>query len=47
MGEGWETARNPNRPSVLELNADGKLKLPAEQTDWSIIRVIAMRVGLT
>jgi len=39
MGEGWETARNPNRPSVFELNADGKLKLPAEQTDWSIIRL--------
>lgn len=27
MGDGWETARKPNRPPVLELGADGLVKV--------------------
>merc|ERR1712070_26114 len=25
MGNGWETARNPNRPEILELGSDGQI----------------------
>jgi len=39
MGEGWETARNPQRPAVHTLGPDGKLALPPEQTDWAILRL--------
>ena len=27
MGDGWETARNPNRPSVLEADSKGILQV--------------------
>ena len=39
MNEGWETARNPNRPAVLEVDNDGKLLLSDDQFDWAIIRL--------
>lgn len=39
MNEGWETARNPNRPAVLTVNEDGKLLLSDDQFDWAIIRL--------
>ena len=39
MNEGWETARNPNRPAVLAVNEDGKLLLSDDQFDWAIIRL--------
>jgi len=44
MGEGWETARNPSRPAVLEAQPDGKLKLPAAMTDWAIIKLATVGV---
>eukprot|EP00949_MAST-11_sp_MAST-11-sp1_P004802 g4802.t1 len=41
MGEGWESARNPKRPAILEVETGGKgiLKLPASMADWAIIRL--------
>jgi len=39
MDEGWETARNPNRPPVLELNADGHLVIPDLHVDWVVLRL--------
>lgn len=30
MGDGWETARKPDRPAVLELGADGLVKVSAD-----------------
>ena len=40
MGEGWETARKPDRPPVLEASSDSKyLKLPATMCDWAIIQL--------
>lgn len=39
MNEGWETARNPNRPAILVVNEDGKLLLSDDQVDWAIIRL--------
>ena len=32
MGDGWETARNPNRPPEFKLAADGMMELPGN--DW-------------
>ena len=29
MGDGWETARNPNRPPVLEADDNGILQVKA------------------
>ena len=37
MGDGWETARRVDRPSVLELGEDGCLKVPG--CEWSIIHL--------
>ncbi|CAN0342165.1 unnamed protein product, partial [Laminaria digitata] len=37
MGDGWETARKPDRPSVLELGADGLVKAPG--CDWAVLRL--------
>ena len=39
MDQGWETARNPNRPSVLGVGSDGMLDLPASMAEWAIIRL--------
>lgn len=42
MGEGWETARNPNRPAVLEMEPGSNppmLKMPPEHVDWAILRL--------
>ena len=45
MNEGWETARNPRRPAVLEVDAQGQIVLsddqvpspspPASRPNWS------------
>jgi len=37
MGDGWETARRLDRPSILELGEDGCLKVPG--CEWSIIQL--------
>jgi len=37
MGDGWETARQPKRPSVYTLGADGLIVLPG--FDWTIIKL--------
>ena len=40
MDQGWETARNPNRPAVLGVRAkDGMLDLPPAMAEWTIIRL--------
>lgn len=39
MDEGWETARNPQRPAVLSLTPDGLLDLPVEMADWVVVRL--------
>jgi allantoicase len=39
MGEGWETARNPNRPQVLEVDAQGNIVMPPEHVDWAVLRL--------
>jgi allantoicase len=36
MGDGWETARNPNRPEVF-VEKDGVLEMPG--WDWCIIKL--------
>ena len=37
MGDGWETARQPMRPPVYEVGADGLIVLPG--CDWSILKL--------
>lgn len=37
MGDGWETARQPNRPPVYVKGEDGLIVLPG--FDWSIIKL--------
>ena len=45
MDEGWETARHPNRPPVLELDpASGKIALTEDQVDWAVLRLSASTV---
>jgi allantoicase len=40
MDQGWETARNPNRPPILTINKDtGMLDLPKEMAEWALIRL--------
>ena len=39
MDDGWETARNPNRPAVLGVGPDGMLDLPASMAEWAIMRL--------
>ena len=39
MDQGWETARNPNRPAILGVGADGMLDLPASMAEWVIMRM--------
>eukprot|EP00929_Paragymnodinium_shiwhaense_P034704 TRINITY_DN18850_c0_g1_i1.p1 TRINITY_DN18850_c0_g1~~TRINITY_DN18850_c0_g1_i1.p1 ORF type:complete len:412 (-),score=76.22 TRINITY_DN18850_c0_g1_i1:349-1584(-) len=38
MGNGWETARNPNRPSILELGADGQVDF-TYATDFFVLKL--------
>lgn len=43
MDEGWETARNPNRPPVLTLDPQtGMLDLPKEMGEWALIRLASL-----
>jgi len=37
MGDGWETARNPKRPPVFKVNAEGMMELPG--CDWCILQL--------
>jgi len=37
MGDGWETARNPTRPAVLEADANGILQVPG--CEWAAFRL--------
>ncbi len=37
MGDGWETARQPNRPPIYEKGPDGLIVLPGY--DWSILQL--------
>jgi allantoicase len=37
MADGWETARQPNRPPVYVRQEDGLMHLPG--CDWSIIKL--------
>uniref|UniRef100_A0A7S0LN64 Allantoicase domain-containing protein n=1 Tax=Coccolithus braarudii TaxID=221442 RepID=A0A7S0LN64_9EUKA len=42
MGEGWETARNPHRPHVLETDAaTGFVKMPGVR-EWCVLRLAAV-----
>jgi len=42
MGDGWETARNPNRPAVMEQDAEtGFVKMPGV-SDWCILQLAAV-----
>jgi len=38
MGNGWETARNPNRPAILELGKDGNIDFSYSK-DWFVMRL--------
>lgn len=37
MGDGWETARNPNRPPEFKVDKNGMMELPGN--DWCIIQL--------
>ena len=37
MGDGWETARQPKRPSAYERGQDGLMVLPGN--DWAVLRL--------
>lgn len=37
MGDGWETARKPTRPPVLQLGDDGLVRNPG--SDWCVLRL--------
>ncbi|KAJ3037686.1 hypothetical protein HDV00_001408 [Rhizophlyctis rosea] len=37
MGEGWETARNPNRPKVYVLGPDGNVVMPGHH--WVVLKL--------
>lgn len=37
MGEGWETARRLDRPSIIEVGGDGCLKVPG--CEWAVIQL--------
>eukprot|EP00965_Chrysotila_dentata_P130817 4324690-Pleurochrysis_carterae.AAC.1 len=42
MGEGWETARNPRRPAVIEKNSEtGLVDIPGA-CDWCVLRLCAI-----
>jgi|Transcript_83646 allantoicase len=38
MGNGWETARNPQRPAVLELGSDGHVDFSYSK-DWFVMKL--------
>lgn len=40
MGDGWETARKPDRPAILEVSADGFVKVSARRLDTLLPRVV-------
>mmetsp|Transcript_7697 Transcript_7697/g.18781 ORF Transcript_7697/g.18781 Transcript_7697/m.18781 type:complete len:395 (-) Transcript_7697:138-1322(-) len=42
MGEGWETARKPNRPAVLKTGANGMIEF--SDLDWSVLKLCATGV---
>lgn len=37
MGDGWETARNPNRPPMFKMDANGMMELPG--FDWCCLQL--------
>jgi allantoicase len=37
MGDGWETARQPNRPAVYQKGPDGLMVLPG--FDWALLKL--------
>eukprot|EP00105_Crassostrea_gigas_P043017 XP_019927165.1 PREDICTED: allantoicase-like isoform X1 [Crassostrea gigas] len=37
MADGWETARKPDRPAILEANEEGILQVPGD--DWCVFRL--------
>jgi allantoicase len=37
MGDGWETARNPNRPPMFKTDANGMMELPG--FDWCCLQL--------
>mmetsp|Transcript_26986 Transcript_26986/g.66543 ORF Transcript_26986/g.66543 Transcript_26986/m.66543 type:complete len:394 (+) Transcript_26986:55-1236(+) len=37
MGDGWETARNPNRPPKFKTDANGMMELPG--FDWCVLQL--------
>lgn len=37
MHDGWETARNPNRPAIFKLGADGMIE--QKSSEWAIIQL--------
>lgn len=37
MGDGWETARKPDRPAILELGSNGLVKAPG--SDWAVLKL--------
>ena len=43
MGDGWETARNPNRPSVLKADSKGilqvatRIMIKSMMTSWTMM----------
>merc|ERR550537_1223959 len=39
MGNGWETARNPQRPKILKEGADGQIVFVGR--DWAVFRLCA------
>ena len=43
MDQGWETARNPNRPPILKKDPEtGMLVLPKEMGEWALIRLASL-----
>lgn len=46
MGDGWETARKPDRPAVLEVGVDGLVKVWMYITRVKGFYRVARRVGV-
>eukprot|EP00927_Polykrikos_kofoidii_P043174 TRINITY_DN37225_c0_g1_i1.p1 TRINITY_DN37225_c0_g1~~TRINITY_DN37225_c0_g1_i1.p1 ORF type:complete len:1056 (+),score=177.89 TRINITY_DN37225_c0_g1_i1:156-3170(+) len=44
MAEGWETARNPQRPAILEVTPENLLKIPDSHVDWAVVRLCCLGV---
>ena len=47
MGDGWETARNPNRPSVLEADSKGILQVLRIMTMTIMMNMTMIAMKLT